>query len=91
MRFLKLLWQRVLALNMEVITYARYSSIGLPTTDAECVIPLDDDRIAILGHHAQIARLQIEVNLLRSAGLEMNALKSAKSTRGAPFSSGNLR
>lgn len=91
MRFLKLLWQRVLAVNMEVATYARYSGIGLPTTDAECVIPLSDDRIAILGHHAQIARLQIEVNLLRSAGLEMNALKSAKSTRGAPFSSGNLR
>jgi hypothetical protein len=68
-----------------------YSGIGLPTTDAEGVIPLSDDRIAILGHHAQITRLQIEVNLLRSAGLEMNALKSAKSTRGAPFSSGNLR
>jgi hypothetical protein len=40
------------------------------------------NRIAILGHHAQITRLQIEVNLLRSAGLEMNALKSAKSDAG---------
>ena len=82
MRFLKLLWQRVLAVNMEVATYARYSGIGLPTTDAECVISLSDDRIAILGHHAQITRLQIEVNLLRSAGLEMNAMKSAESNAG---------
>ena len=51
----------------------------LASTDADGVITLRDDRIAILGHHAQIAVLQVEVNLLARARFQMNALESAES------------
>ena len=64
---------------MEFAGATRRSGIGLSAADADRVVPLRDDRIAILGHHAQITRLQIEVNLLACAWFEMNALKSAQS------------
>ena len=55
------------------------SCIRLASADADRVIALRDDRISILRHHAQIAVLQLEVNLLARARFEMNALKSAQS------------
>ena len=58
------------------------SCVRLASADADRVIALSDDRISILGHHAQIAVLQFEVNLLARAGFEMNALKSAESDAG---------
>ena len=64
---------------MEVSSRTRRSGIGLASTDADRVVPLRDDWIAILSHHAQIARLQLEMNLLACAWIEMNAFKSAQS------------
>ena len=71
--------QCILAIDVEVAGRNGRSGVGLATADADRVIPLRDDRIAILRHHAQIARLQIEVNFLACAGIEMNALKSTQS------------
>ena len=71
--------QCVLAIDMEMTADAWRSGIGLASADADRVVPLRDDRIAVLRHHAQITRLQIEMNLLACAGVEMNALKSTQS------------
>src|ERR1039458_9809823 len=60
------------------------SGVRLASTDADRVITLSNDGISILSHHAQIAVLKLEVNLLARTRFEMNPLKSAKSDlRGA--------
>ena len=51
---------------------------GLAAADADCVVAFGDHRFAGFGHHAQIAMFQLEVDLLRRAGLEMDALESAE-------------
>jgi len=44
--------QGKLAVNVEVSRHTWRSGIGLATTNADAVVPLSDDGIAILGHHA---------------------------------------
>ena len=58
------------------------SGIWLTTADADAVVSAGDDGMAVLGHHAQAAVLQLEVNLLACARIEMNALESAESDLG---------
>src|ERR1700753_726321 len=55
------------------------SGIGLAAADADRVVPLSDDRIAVFRHHPQIARLQLEMELLTRASFEMDALETAES------------
>src|SRR5215469_16143691 len=73
-----LFWQCILAFNVETAADNRRSSVRLTAADADCVIALGDDRIAVFGHHFQIARLQIEVNCLARAGIEMDTLKTSQ-------------
>jgi len=61
------------------------SGVRLASTDADRVITLSDDWISILGHHAQIAVLQLEMNSLARTGFEMNAPKSAESDLRSAF------
>ena len=75
----QLFWQGELAINLEVAADTWRSGIRLSAANAHCVITCSDDRITILGHHTQIAALQLKVNLLVRARLQVNALKSAKS------------
>ena len=52
----KLFRQGVLAVNVEVAGHTWPSGVRLTSADADGVIPLSDNRIAILSHHAQVAR-----------------------------------
>ena len=74
----RLFGQGVLAVNVEVAGHTCRSGVRLASTDADGVIPLSDDRIAVLGNHAQIACLQCEMNLLACTRFEMNALKTTE-------------
>src|SRR5580658_9845539 len=71
--------QCILAVNVEVACRNGRCCLGLTSADADRVITLRNDRIAIFRDHAQIARLQVEMNLLACARFEMDALKTAQS------------
>jgi hypothetical protein len=55
------------------------SGTGLAATDTDRVIPLRDDWIAVLGHHTQITRLQLEMDMLACTSFEMDALEPTQS------------
>src|SRR5947207_4781455 len=78
-----LLGQGILAFNMEVSGCHRRSSIGLASPYADGVVPLRDDWISFLSHHAQVARIQFEMHLLTCARIEMNAFESTQSDAGS--------
>src|ERR1700754_2915564 len=76
--------QCILPLDMKMTTDAGRASIGLGSSDADRVIPLRNDWIAVFRHHSKIAWLQIEMHLLACTLFEVDALKSTQShTRGA--------
>ena len=52
-------------------------SVRLSSAHADGVISASDDRVAVLCHHAQVPVLQLEMDLLTSTGIKVNALKSA--------------
>lgn len=60
---------------MKVPADAGRLSIGLAAADADGVIAAGNDRLPGLGHHAQVAILQVEVNLLACSGFEVDSLK----------------
>ncbi len=64
---------------MEMTADVWCTGIGLSSANADRVIPLRDDWIAILGHHTQIARLQLEMDMLACTSFEMDALKPTQS------------
>ena len=68
---------------MKAPANSRRTRVGLAASNADRVITLSDDWIPLLGHHTQIAALQLEMNLLARARFEMNALESAKSDKGS--------
>src|SRR5690349_9471574 len=70
---------------MEVPANSWRSRIGLASSNADRVIALSDNWISILGHHTQIAVLQLEMNLLARARFEMNPLESAESNERSTF------
>ena len=61
---------------MEIPGDAWCSGIGLSSADADRVITLRDDRIAVLGDHTKVVVFQFEMDTLAAARFEMNALKS---------------
>ena len=75
----KLLGQRELAIDIEVAADRWRSSIRLAATDADGVVTSGNDRVAIFSDHDQIAVLQVEVDLLARARLQMDFLESAES------------
>src|SRR3569833_306371 len=70
--------QGVLAIHMELSGYTGSSGVGLASPDADRVIPLRDDRIAFLGHHLEIARLQLKMALLACPGFKVDAIESTE-------------
>ena len=64
---------------MEMTADVWRTGIGLSSADADRVIPLRDDWIAILRHHAQVARLQLEMDMLACTSFEMDALEPTQS------------
>src|SRR5580698_193369 len=80
-----LLGQCILAVNVEVASRNRGCCVGLTTADADRVIALSNDWIAIFRDHAQIARFQVEMDLLTRAWIEMNARKSSQGYFGCTF------
>src|SRR5579859_2820853 len=70
---------------MEVTRCNGRCCVWLTSADTDRVIPLGDDGIAILRYHLKIARLQIEMDFLASAGLKMNAYKSPQCHVGRAF------
>ena len=74
-----------MAVDVEMTGGAGRSCFGLTATDANGVVSWSDDRIAVLGHHAQVALLQLEMNFLTSTRIEMNSLESSKSDEGRTF------
>lgn len=62
---------------MELPGYAGSACIGLAASEGERVIPLSEDGISVLGDHAQVATLQLKVNLLAGAGFKVNTLETA--------------
>src|SRR3954447_13661134 len=78
-----LLGQCILAINTEMPSRTWRSGLRLASTYADGVVPLRDDRIPFLSHHAQIARTQLEMHLLTCARIEMNAFESTQSYAGS--------
>src|SRR5215472_15822484 len=74
-----LLRQRVLSVNVELSSRNRRLCIWLSSTDADRVVPVRDNWISILRHHAQIAWLQLEVHLLACSGVQTNPLETPQS------------
>src|SRR5579859_5317990 len=74
-----------LAFNSEVSGDARCSGIRLAATDADGVITAGDNRISIFRHHAQVPVLQLKMDLLACAGIEVNALESTQSYSRRPI------
>ena len=68
-----------MAIDLEVTGDGRRSGIRLAATDADGVVTSGNDRVAIFGDHDQIAVLQVEVDLLARARLQMDFLESAES------------
>ena len=75
----RLFRQGELAIDFEVAADRRRSGVGLAATDADGVLTTGNDGIPIFGDHDQIAILEVEVNLLARARLQMNFLESAES------------
>src|SRR5271157_5753616 len=71
--------QADLAFNTEVPGGPRRSGIRLAAAEADGVIAACDDRTAVLRHHAQVSTLQLKMNLLACARVEVNALESPES------------
>ena len=71
--------QRQLAIDLEVPGDGRRSGIRLSSPDADGVVTSGNDRVTIFSDHDQIAVLQVEVDLLARARLQMNFLESAES------------
>src|SRR5580658_5336675 len=82
--------QCILAVNVEVASRNRRCCLGLTSADADGVITLRNDRIAIFRDHAQIARLQVEMDLLARAQFEMDASKAAQSNARSSLDLGEL-
>ena len=76
-------------INVECFAQCLRRSPRLAAADRDGIIAFSDDRLAGFGDHAQVARLQIELHLLRRARFEMNALESAQRRCGAPGTLGN--
>src|SRR5581483_8050748 len=55
------------------------ASLGLPSSDADGVDALSDDRIAVFGDHAKVARPKMKVHFLAGACFQVNTLKATKS------------
>ena len=64
---------------------------GLSAADGDGVIALGYDGLAGFRDHAQVARLQLEMDLLRCARGEVHALESAQRTDWSAGSVGKLR
>src|ERR1035437_7472015 len=73
-----LLRQRQLALYAEGLGKYRYAGVRLAAADRNCVHALGDYGDAVLSNHAQVTRLQLKAQALRSAGIETNALEGAQ-------------
>ncbi len=69
-----LLGQCILAVDVKVASRNGRCCVWLTSADADGVIALSNDGIAIFRHHLKIARLQIEMDLLARARIEMDAL-----------------
>jgi hypothetical protein len=74
---LGLLWQSVLGDDVEVAGRRWRSGVRLSSPDTDGVIALSDDRIAIVSDHAEVARVEVKVHLLISAGIQVDPLKTA--------------
>src|SRR6185503_3896631 len=74
--------QCVLAVNVEMASDNGRAGIRLTATDADGVVPRSNDRIAVLGHHTQVAIPQLEMNFPACTWIEMNSLKSSESNKG---------
>src|SRR5579863_2391069 len=72
-----LLGQCILPVDVKVTGRNGRCCVGLTTADADAVIALRDDGIAIFRHHLKIAWLQIEMDLLARTRIEMDARKSS--------------
>ena len=75
---LQLLRQRQLALHLEAPVQDLGAVVRLSAAGIDGVIALSDNRNSRIGHHAQIARTQLEAHLLRCAGLEVNPLEGSQ-------------
>src|SRR5215831_19736651 len=62
--------------DTEVAGDTRRSGIWLAAADTDGVITVGDDRMALVGHHAQVSVLELKMNLLTCARFEMDALES---------------
>src|SRR5579862_3607561 len=56
----------------------RGGGVGLASTDPEDEVAFGDDGGAGLGDDAEVARVESELDFLRGAGVEMDALESAE-------------
>src|SRR5580704_15572441 len=74
-----LLGQCVLAFNVEVASRNGRRCVRLATADADGVVALSNDGIAILCDYLKIAWLQIKMDFLACALFEMDALKATQS------------
>src|SRR6185437_10551175 len=66
------------------------SGFRLPATDADGVVSRSDNRIALLSHHTQVSRLQLEMHFLARTRIEMNSFKSSKSNERSTLHFGEL-
>jgi len=79
-----LLGQVEFAGNVESCAHNLRAGIGLTAANEDRVLAFGDDGFAGIGDHAQVARMQVEVDSLRCAGVKVDALEAAQSAqRGA--------
>src|ERR1035437_4618671 len=79
-----LLRQRLASVYLERCVHRRCSCVRLAAADRDRVTALRNDRIPSLGDHHQVAVLQLKLDLLRLARLEVNSLEAAQSTQRGP-------
>ena len=67
-----------LPFTLKVLVSTCTPEYGWPPPTETRVLALGDNRLSSFGHHAQVARLQLEPHLLRGARLQMNPLEAAQ-------------
>jgi hypothetical protein len=85
------LWQQDLPIDFEVAAHRGNPGVRLTATNGQRVLSLRNDDVPHIGHHAQVAALQMEFNLLTRTRSEMNTLEPTQRAQRRSRRAGNFK
>ena len=73
---MRLFRQHELSFDLKVPAPRGDSGSGLATSDRDRVLALRHDDVSLVGNHTQVALVEVEVESLTCAGVQMDSLES---------------